>query len=174
MDREEQRLAAGRALVAKVLADLVAKEVRTSRRVLEPTLVPGEKVKGVLPDGRVVGAVQLTEQPASAFIVDREALMAYVRRVRPDEIVTVEYIRESYLSHLKEMAREQLVEDTYGGEVVDAQGEIVPGLDIDYGTPRYTPKPSPQGIRAIEEVLSRLLGPDLAKRLELTVSQDES
>lgn len=166
-DRDEQRLTAGRALVAKVLADLVAQEVKAARKALEPTLVPGEKVKGVLPDGRVVGDVMLTEQPAAVVVTDEKALMDYVRRARPDEIVTVEYIRESYLAHLKAMAREQLVEDTYGGDVVDAQGEIVPGLDLEFGSPRYTPKLSPQGKRAIQETLSRLLGPDLAARLEL-------
>jgi hypothetical protein len=167
MDRDEQRSLAGRALVAKVLADLVAREVKTTRKALEPSLLPGEDVKGVLPDGTIVGEVQYSEQPISVVVTDEKALMEYVRRNRPDEIVTVEYIRESYLNHLKALAREQLVEDTYGGDVVDAQGEIVPGLDLDLASPRYTPRPSTRGRKAIEAALARLLGPDLADRLEL-------
>lgn len=165
MNREEQRLAAGRALFAKVLADEVAREVKRSRAAVEPTLVAGEKVKAVLPDGRVVGTVQLTEQPASVVVTDEAALLEYVKRTRPDEVLTREYVRESFLSYLKAMAREQLVE----GEalVVDAQGEVVPGLELDYGTPRYLPTVPAPGRKAIREVLASLLGPELREVLAL-------
>lgn len=167
MERDEQRGLAGRALVAKVLSDLVGKEVRDTRKALEPSLLPGEDVKGVLPDGTVVGEVNYSEQPISVAVVDDKALLEYVRRTRPDEVLTREYIRESYLSHLKSLAKEQLVEDTHGGYVIDPQGEEVPGLDLDYGTPRYTPRPSAKGRRVIEKALSALLGPELAERLSL-------
>lgn len=167
MDVDELRSLAGRALVAKVLSDLIGREVKEVRKALEPALLPGDKTKAVLPDGTVVGEVLYTEQPVSVVVTDEKALMEYVRRNRPDEVLTREYIRESYLNHLKEMAREQLVEDTHGGYVIDAQGEEVPGLDLDYGSPRYTPKPSTAGRRAIERVLGRLLGAELAARLEL-------
>lgn len=167
MNREDQRLAAGRALFAKVLAEVADAEVRRSRDMVEPTLVAGEKVKAVLPDGTVVGTVQLTEPPASVGVTDYDALLAYVKRTRPDEVLNREYIRESYLNHLKAMAKEQLAEDTYGGEVVDPHGEVVPGLDMEYGRPRYLPSLTTAGRKAVKGALARLLGPELRERLAL-------
>lgn len=155
---DERRLAAGRALFAKVLAEVAAAEVKKARKLVEPTMAPGEKVKGVLPDGRVVGDVVLSEEPVSVTVTDPAALLAYVKRTRPDEVLTREYIRESFMTYLLDMAKGQLVDDTYDGEVVDHQGEIVPGLALDYGTPRYIPKPSTAGRRAIHTTMRRLFG----------------
>lgn len=167
MERDEQRLAAGRALFAKVLADIAAAEVRKARKLLEPTMAPGEKVKGVLPDGRVVGDVNLSEQPASVVVTDERALLEYVRRTRPDEVMTREYIRESFMTYLLDMARGQLVDDTYDGDVVDKDGEIIPGLALDYGTPRYRPTTTAAGRRAIHTTMRRLFGSDASAALEI-------
>ena len=168
MDRDDQRYAAGRALMAKALADLAAEEVKASRRAVEPTLVGGEKVKAVLPDGTVVGHVQLTEAPVSVVVTDERALLDYVKRTRPDEVLTREYIRESFLSYLKVIAKAQLTASDHGEYVVDKDGEVIPGLELDYGSPRYVPSISPAGRRAIHAVLARLLGDELAGRLALT------
>lgn len=167
MEMDERRLAAGRALFAKVLAEIAASEVKKARKVLEPTMLPGEDVKGLLPDGRLVGEVGLSEQPVSVVVVDERALMEYVRRARPDEIVTREYIRESFLTYLRGMAKPQLVDDTYDGDVIDAQGEVVPGLALDYGTPRYTPRPTVPGRRAIYAAMRRMFGSEATAALEI-------
>lgn len=157
MDRDEQRRAAGRALIAKFLADAIAGDVKSSRRALEPTLIAGEKVRGVLADGTVIGNVQITEPPASVVVTDERALLDYVRRTRPDEIVTTEHIRESFRTHLLGMAKDQLTTDEHGGLVVDKNGEVIPGLALDYGTPRYVPTINADGRRVLGAALSRLL-----------------
>ena len=167
MSDDERRLAAGRALFAKVLAEVAASEVKKARKLVEPTMVPGERVKGVLPDGRVVGDVVLSEQPVTAVVTDEKALLEYVRRTRPDEVLTREYVRESFLAYLLDMAKSQLVDDTYDGDVVDAQGEVVPGIALDYGTPRYIPKPTAAGRRAIHTTMRRLFGSDASAALEI-------
>lgn len=172
MATPEQRTAAGRALFAKVLAEEVAREVKRARAAVEPTLVAGERVKATLPDGRVVGSLLLTEQPESVYVADPEALLEYVRRKRPDEIVVTESIRSSYLEHLKAEAKRQLSEEEHGGLVVDKDGEVVPGLELSYGAARYVPTVSAPGRRIIRQTLAKLLGSDLREALELEAPEE--
>jgi hypothetical protein len=169
MPDPDQRVAAGRALFLKVLGDDVARLARDARDAVEPTLVAGEKVKATMPDGQVLGTVQLTEAPESVTITDPAALLAFVKRTRPDEVVTREEIRPAFLAHLRAMAREQITEDTHGGLVVDGSGEIVPGLALDLGTPRYVPTVTTSGRAAVRAALAALLGGHtLREVLELT------
>ncbi|WP_028924225.1 hypothetical protein [Pseudonocardia acaciae] len=159
MSSEQERFAAGRAVFARVVADDVAAEAKKTRRVVEPTLAPGEPIKAWLPDGTEVGKVRLTERPESVVLTDEAALLAYVRRARPDELVVTESIRESYLTYLRELARAQLKDPhNTDGLVVDRDGEVIPGLELSYGTPAYKVEPSPSGRVAVRAVLARVLG----------------
>jgi hypothetical protein len=156
---QTERLAAGRAVFAKLLMDEVSGQAKKVRRELEASLVPGEKVKAQLPDGRVIGVVQLTEHPESVTVTDPPALLEYVKRTRPDEVVVTETIRDSFLTHLRDLAKVQLKDpENTDGLVVDRNGEVIPGLELDYGTPRYTPTPDAPGRRVFAELLAELLG----------------
>lgn len=163
----DQRLLAARALFAKLLAEEVDREVRRAREALEPTLVPGEKVKALLPDGRVVGTVQLTERVTSVVVVDEAALLAYVRRARPDQIITSEAIRPSFLSWLRNDAKKQLQDEDSDGQVVDANGEIVPGLQLMHGSAAYRPVIPSAGKKVLRDLMADLLGGELHTLLAL-------
>ncbi|GJF06722.1 hypothetical protein [Pseudonocardia sp. D17] len=163
---DQQAQLAARQLVAKVLADAIAAEVKAARAALEPTIRPGGKVVAVLPTGEEVGDVQRTKVALSAVVTDEDALMAYVERARPDEIVTTRAIRPSYLSALLADAKRQLDDPDGDGLVVDADGEIVPGIELLPGSSSYRPTVSPAGRKVIRQKLADLLGP-LGDVLEL-------
>lgn len=155
----EQAELAARQLVAKVLADAIAKEVKAARDELEPTIRPGGKVVAVLPTGEEVGDVQRSKVALSAVVTDQAALMDYVERARPDEIVTTRAIRSSFLTALLADAKSQLNDPDGDGLVVDADGEVVPGIELLPGSSAYRPTVSPAGRKVIQARLSELLGP---------------
>jgi hypothetical protein len=172
MDVREQEMTAARALMAKVLAEEVASEVKRTRDALEPTIRPGGRVVGVLPDGTEVGAVVRGKRPVSAVVTDEAALLAYVERARPDEVVTTKSIRSTFRTWLLDEAKRQLTDPEGLGEFVDKDGEIVPGIELAEGTPSYRPDVSPAGRARLRKVLAELLGAELAEALALTAGEE--
>lgn len=172
MDVREQETTAARALMLKVLALEVAREVERTRDALEPTIRPGGRVVGVLPDGTEVGAVVRGKRARSAIVTDEAALLAYVERARPDEVVTTKSIRSSFRTWLLEEAKRQLTDPEGAGLVVDKDGEIVPGIELREGSASYKPDVSPAGYMALRKVLAELLGTELAEALALTAGEE--
>lgn len=167
MNVEEQQIAAARACVAKVLAEEVTREVKKARDLLEPTMRAGSRVVAVLPDGAEVGAVVKAKRSLSVVVTDEAALLAYVERARPDEVITTKAIRPAFRTWLLEEAKRQLTEPDGPGVVVDADGEVVPGIELVPGSSSYRPDVSAEGRRVIHERLARLLGAELAAVLTL-------
>lgn len=168
MNVEEQQYAAARALFARVLADEVAAEVAKARALLEPTMRPGARVPAVLPDGREIGAVTKSKRTTSAAVTDADALLDYVRRTRPDEVITTHTIRSSYLTWLLGDAKAQLTNpDNTDGLVVDGAGEVVPGISLVHGGSSYRPDVTAEGRAAVRQVLAELLGRELSEALAL-------
>lgn len=172
MDVREQETTAARALMAKVLAEEVAREVKRTRDVLEPTIRPGGRVVGVLPDGTEVGAVVRGKRALSAAVTDEAALLAYVERAWPDEVVTTKSIRSSFRTWLLEEAKRQLTDPEGDGLVVDEEGEIVPGIELLEGSASYRPDVTPAGRARLRKVLAELLGAELAEALALTAAEE--
>jgi hypothetical protein len=152
---------AARAIVAKVLADEAAKVVKAARRLVEDELEPGEQISAVLPDGTRVGKVKLTEASQTVRVTDEAALLEFVRRVYPDEVVTTEHVRESFRGWLLDVAKTQLTDPEGDGHVVLGDGEVVPGVELVSGTPSYRPEPSTEGRAHITARLGEVLGGEL-------------
>lgn len=171
MNVQEQEVAAARALMARVLAEEVAREVKRTRDALEPTIRPGGRVVGVLPDGTEVGAVVRGKRALSAQVTDEAALLAYVERARPDEVVVTRSIRSSFRTWLLEEAKRQLTDEDGVGEFIDSSGEIVPGIELLEGSASYRPDVSPAGRTVLRRVLAELLGAELSEALALTAGE---
>jgi hypothetical protein len=152
---------AAAAIVAKVLADEAAKVVKAARQLVEPELEPGEAITAVLPDGTRVGKVKLTEPSQSVRVTDENAVLEFVRRSYPDEVVTTEHVRESFRAWLLDVAKTQLTAPNSDGHVVLGDGEVVPGIELVSGTPSYRPEPSAEGRAHITTRLREVLGSEL-------------
>lgn len=121
----QQRLA-----LVKFLTELLAGRRKT---VLLPeadeTFTPGERF-AVRFGGQVAAWVSMPRASAwSAAIKDEPKFRAWVKANRPDEIVTVEQVRESYANAVKESVRE------HGGLLDKETGDVitVPGIEVTPG-----------------------------------------
>lgn len=142
------RLDAARLVVAKVVADRLKKYQDELRRRVEPHLVPGERVKAVLPGGLPAGNVQLTEEGTRVRIDHREVLQ-WVKEHRPEEIQ--EHVNEAYLHHLTDLAKKH-------GHAFDKEtGEEIPGIERLPGAPSFRVTPSADGRARIENHYAGLL-----------------
>lgn len=141
------RTDAAKAVWVKILKEWVAaleKEVQPSVRA---GLEPGEQTTAVMPDGTRIGKVSLTEVPEVVVITDEAALLAWVQEHRPDEIIPT--IRESFLTYLKDQVKKH-------GYAHTPEGEIIPGIELVAGTPRFTPTPNDEGRRLVKAFLADL------------------
>jgi hypothetical protein len=153
---QEERLNAGRAVVAKVLAEEVAGIVKDVRQVVEPSLAPEEKVSATLPDGTKVGTVGRSKVIQVAAVTDMKAFTEWVKANRPDEIIQPEpFVRASYLEHVKETAKR------HGAPVDEATGEIIPGIELRDGTAMYRVTATDEGREIILSRIKQLMSAEL-------------
>ena len=145
---DDIRLDAARLVVAKVVADRLKKYQEEIRGRVEQQLVPGERVKAVLPGGTPVGNVQLTEE-ATRVSVDPTEVLAWVKQHHPEEIN--EHVNEAYMHHLVELAKK------YGHAFDKETGEVIPGIERYNGSPSFRVTPSTDGRAHIESKYAGLV-----------------
>lgn len=145
---DDIRLDAARLVVAKVVADRLKKYQDEIRGRVEPQLVPGERIKAVLPGGTPVGNVQLTEE-ATRVRIDHREVLQWVKEHHPEEVQ--EHVNEAYLHHLTDLAKK------YGHAFDRETGEVIPGIERLTGTPSFRVTPSTDGRAHIENHYAGLI-----------------
>jgi hypothetical protein len=138
---DDLRLDAARLVVAKVVMDRLKKYQEEIRERVQPQLVPGERIKAVLPGGTPVGNVQLTEE-AKHIRCDIVQVTAWVKKHHPEEIQ--ENVSDAYLTHLFNLAKR------YGHAFDKETGEVIPGIELEPGSPSFRVTPSTDGRVHIE------------------------
>lgn len=128
--------AAARVAVLKALADRIGEEYTKARAVMQAELdasVGLQQVAALLPDGRKVAKISLTDPSPAAVVVDSDAYLAWVRDHHPgakDNVVrrVVTEVRPAFTTALlAEMTAAGVTQwcDQESGEVHD-----VPGVEI--------------------------------------------
>lgn len=132
-DNLQMRLVALTTLQNLVEEQLVAVRSELETNMLELNKNLGVKSIDIKMAEETVASVSVVERKQSWHINETE-LLEWVKQNYPDEIITTEYIRESFKKHLLDTA----VVDTANSIVVSsATGEMIDGL---------IPKPIKQGI----------------------------
>jgi hypothetical protein len=144
----EERLLAGRAIFAKVIGDEVRKDISKTRGQLEPAIAPDEGVAAELPDGTRIGTVKKSKTAKTACVTDYEALLAWVKQHRPDELVQT--VNPAFVDALKDRVREH-------GVPVLTDGTIVPGIELVDGTSSYLPQVDKTMVPMIQRVFAQFL-----------------
>lgn len=150
MSTRDDRLLAGKAIFAKVVAQDVKAVVDDTRDLLEPLLAPDEGIAAELPDGTRIGTVKRSKVRKAAAVTDERALLAWVRENRPDELI--ESVNPAFVDWLKGQAKK------HGFAVVPSTGEVVPGVEMVDGAPSYLPQPDPDMVPLIQAKLAELIG----------------
>ena len=145
MSTRAERLLAGQAIVARVVAEEVDATVKTLRTALEQRIAPNEKLAAELPDGTTIGTVGRSKPPRRPAVTDPAAVLAWVEANRPDEIVRS--VNPAFIRWLESQAR------AHGVAIDPTTGEIIPGVEMVTGNPSYQPSATDEG-RAV--VLARL------------------
>jgi hypothetical protein len=148
MSRSDIRQQAARLVIAKVVADWLKRYQQVIREQIEPELVPGEKVKATLPNGTPIGNVQLTEEAARVRCNITE-VTAWVKQHHPEQIQ--ENVSDAYLTHLFTLAKK------YGHAFDKETGEVIPGIELERGSPSFRVTPSTDGRAMIENQYAGLI-----------------
>lgn len=141
-----RRTDAAKLIWVKVLKEWVAALEKEVRPLAEGAMEPGEQVTAVMPDNTRVGKVSLSEAPNNVVVTDEAALIAWVQKNKPTEIVPS--LREAYWNTLKNQVK------TNGHAFDPDTGEIIPGIEAVAGTPRLTPTPNDEGRRLVMAFLT--------------------
>lgn len=128
---------------------------------------PGDRNSAKLGEARL-GTVFKTDPEAKAKVADRDAFTKWVAASHSTEIV--EAVRSSYETALLDAI-------TRRGDVVDENGEVVPGVGFAAATPqqRFIPADAAEELLAVLEPgdLPEIEGVDLAGLLGLPARGDE-
>jgi hypothetical protein len=133
MSTRDDRLLAGRQVLAKVFQSDVKAVFDGARKLLEPQLAADESVAAELPDGTRIGSVKRSKAPRSAGVTDSAALLEWVKTNRPDEVIVTETVNPTFVAFLQGQAKK------HGLAVLD-DGTVVPGVEMRTGTPSYLPQ----------------------------------
>jgi hypothetical protein len=120
----DMRDAAARAVVFQVLEQR-AKELKDQARAELSTLEPGDTLAAKW-DGQLLGKATMTAGRTKLVVTDESKLLEWLQRNHPTEIVVTP--NPAYLKALETTARGV-------GAVIDNQGEIVPGVELQHGDP---------------------------------------
>jgi hypothetical protein len=135
-------------IVSRVIRDrLQAADKAFRERAREDFDVPGVRDIGVIGDEQI-GSVSLTKGRESWTVTDPEALLEWVKANFPQEVVTTEAVRSSYVQALLARAKAD-------GVAVDAfTGEQIPGIEQKVSEPTLTVKPSEDAAQVIAQALA--------------------
>lgn len=134
MSTQEERLLAGRQVFIRAIQAEVAAVDKDARERLEHRIGVDEKVAAELADGTRIGSVKRTKVSKTAKVTDYAALLAWVKQHRPDEVVVKESVSDAFVSWAKTSAKK------HGAAVVEATGEVVPGVELSEGSASYVPE----------------------------------
>jgi hypothetical protein len=116
------------------LAGFLAKHVETFRKEdlgarAAKEMTPGERL-AVKFGGRLAAWVSMPQPATRATVKDKAKFLAWVKKELPDEVETVEQVREATQRQLLEMAKA-------GGRVNEETGERepIPGVEVSTGDP---------------------------------------
>jgi hypothetical protein len=128
---------------------------------------PGDRNSAKLGEAKL-GTVFMTAPEAKARVADRDAFTKWVSATRQTEIV--EAVRASYETAL-------LGDITKRGDVVDENGEVVPGVEFSSATPqqRFIPADGAEDLLTVIEPrdLPEIEGIDLAGLLGIPAGGEE-
>lgn len=127
-DERARRLA-----VLAVISDWVKKEDQRLRGEMAAELVPGDRQSALLDPANkdtLLGFVTLVKGRQSWRVTDESALLDWVKRNAPTEVVTVQSVRPSFVTALINECK------THGGWI-SPEGELMhpDGLETSIGTP---------------------------------------
>lgn len=118
--------AAARVAILAALKARVNQAYEGARAEAAELLEPGDRKAARLGDGGL-GHVLMTNGATRAGVSDETALLAWVKKCHPDEVVTT--VRKSYLDKLLRDAKR------HGAPVDETTGELVPGIVVSTGDP---------------------------------------
>jgi len=123
------RESALRVATLRALADKVKEASDRAREAMRAELeeTGAEKSTAYLPDGTKAATVSYVAGKRTARVTDERALLAWVRKNRPQELEG--QIRPAYLSVLLDSAAKR------GVCVDEATGEVIPGVEAANGQP---------------------------------------
>ena len=150
---------AARLLALKVVADWIKAEDRQLREKAAEAMVVGSRQEGLANPAdkdTLLGFVQLTKARETASVTDPAALLAWVQRVAPTEVVQVPQIRPAFLASV-------LTEVKSHGGWISPDGELLApdGVEIRTGSPVLTVKATAEADQLVADALA-------GRRLELT------
>lgn len=144
---------ATRLLALRVLKDWIAVEDRRLREEMCAELVVGERYSGLLdPADResLLGFVQLTKARESAVVVDQAALLAWVEKHCPGEVVTTRSVRPAFVQALLGSVKAD------GGWIDPETSELleVDGVAVRTGSPTLTVKPTAEADQLVADAVA--------------------
>lgn len=143
-----RRDTATRLLLARVVKDRLDAADRGLREQARADFdVPGVRDIGVIGDEQI-GSVALTKGKTSWTVTDPQALLEWVKANVPDEVVTTETVRSSYVQALLARAKAD-------GVAVDVfTGEQIPGIECRTSEPSLNVKPSGDAQQVIAQAFA--------------------
>lgn len=112
----------------KTLADDVSDAIAGAKTALEKAMqdAGADRTAAKLPDGTKVASLPLAGGEAKARVTDPAALLAWVQKVHPEEVI--QSVNPEYVKKL-------LAAADANGAAVDSGGEVVPGIEFKPTTP---------------------------------------
>jgi hypothetical protein len=159
MSDPEPLIAAERAVFWQALKYNINKSYDAARRDAERALSAAAIGSQLVLDasGEPLGTVAWKpDTMADPAVLDPRALLAWVKRNRPDEVVVVESVRESYVNALIDNAKRQPERKP----IDPGTGAIVPGIAVPPGDGggRLTVRPTPEARMRVSELLESASG----------------
>lgn len=143
-----RRDTATRLILSRVVRDRLSEADKAIREQARTDFdMPGVRDIGVIGDEQI-GSVQLVKGRESWVVTDPAALLAWVKANAPDEVVTTEAVRSSYVQALLARAKAD-------GVAVDVfTGEQIPGIECRTSAPTLTVKPSEDAAQTIAQAFA--------------------
>lgn len=151
--------AASRAVFWQALSSNIKLEYADAREAVAVALAEGAVGSQLVLDASGVPLGTVSWKPASTadpVVLDERALLAWVKRNRPDEVIVTESVRESYVKNLIDNAKRQPERKP----VEPGTGAIVPGIGVPEGATggRLTVRPTPEARMRVKELLQDASG----------------
>jgi hypothetical protein len=137
------RDAAARAVVFQVLEQR-AKQLKDEAKAELSQMQPGDTIGGSW-DGQLLGKATMTTGRSKIVVTDEQKLLEWLQYNQPDEIVMS--INPAYLRLLESRAKEV-------GAVISSDGEVIPGLEIQTGTPYVSVRKEKDAPFVVAQLLS--------------------
>lgn len=143
-----RRDTATRLLLSRVVRDRLTEADKAIREQARTDFdMPGVREIGVIGDEQI-GSVALTKGKTSWTVTDPQALLEWVKANVPDEVVTTETVRSSYVQAVLARAKND-------GVAVDPfTGEVIPGIECKTSEPSLNVKPSDDAPETIARALA--------------------